>query len=320
MSDRIISVIDTVLWEEEDWERLAQLGRVLRHEGALGSPEEAVRRIDGAQIVVVSEAEVPAAAIESCPQLEMISLWSTGYDNIDLEAARRRGVVVCNVPDYAAHSVAEHALAIALALAKRLPQADAHVRSGLFSWQAVRGMELHGKTVGVVGTGAIGSRFASLAQGFGCRVLATTLHPSSERGRHLGVEYVDLVTLLKESNIISLHVPQTPATKGMLGQAEFELMEKQPILINTARGGAIDPEALLWALEAGKIQGAGLDVLWEEPPRPDDSLYRRLLEADNVILSPHCGSNTAEAFRLLTDTCLDNIAHYLTGQPTNLVS
>jgi len=279
-----------------------------------------MQRIDGAQIVVVSEAKVPAAAIESCPQLEMISLWSTGYDHIDLKAARRRGVVVCNVPDYAAYSVAEHAMAMALALAKRLPRADAHVRSGLFSWQAVRGMELHGKTVGVVGTGAIGSRFASLAQGFGCRVIATTLHPAPERARGLGVEYVDLVTLLKESNIISLHAPQTPATQGMLGQAEFELMEKQPILINTARGGLIDPEALLWALEEGKIQGAGLDVLWEEPPYPDDPLYRRLLEKENVILSPHCGSNTKGAFRLLTDTCLDNIAHYLAGRPNNVVT
>ncbi len=317
---RVISVIDTVLWEEEDWERLAQWGRLLRYEGPPGSSEEVIRRIDGAQIVVIAEAQVSAVAIESCPKLEMISLWSTGYNHIDVEAARRRGVVVCNVPDYAAHSVAEHAMAMALALAKRLPQADAHVRSGLFNWQAIRGVELYGKTVGVVGTGAIGSKFAALAQGFGCRVLATTLHPSPERAQRLGVEYVDLGTLLKESDMISLHVPLTPATKGMLGQAEFELMQKQPILINTARAGAIDPEVLLWALEEGKIQGAGLDVLWEEPPDFDEPLYQRLLEADNVILSPHCGSNTAEAFRLLTDTCLDNIAHYLAGRPTNVVA
>jgi phosphoglycerate dehydrogenase-like enzyme len=317
---RIISVIDTVLWEEKDWERLAQWGCVLRHEGTPSTGEEVIRRINGAQIVVVAEARISAEVIESCPKLEMISLWSTGYDHVNMEAARHHSIVVCNVPNYAAHSVAEHAMAMALALAKKLSQADKHVRSGLFSWQAIRGMELYGKTVGVVGTGSIGGKFAALAHGFGCRVLATTLHPSPERASRLGVEYVDLVTLLKESDIISLHVPLTSATEKMLGRAEFEFMQKQPILINTARGGVIDHDALVWALEEGKIQGAGLDVLWGEPPCPDDPLFQKLLAMDNVILSPHCGSNTPEAFRRLTDTCLDNIAHYLAGQPTNVVT
>jgi len=317
---RIISVIDAVSWEEGDWERLAQWGTVLRYEGPPEDSEEVVRRIDDAQIVIIAEAKVPAVAIESSRKLEMISLWATGYDHVDVEAARRQGVLVCNVPAYAAHAVAEHAMAMALTLAKRLPQADAHVRSGLFNWQAIRSVELHGKTVGVVGAGAIGSRFVALAQGFGCQVLASDLRASSDRAHRLGVDYVDLTTLLKESDIISLHVPLTPATKGMLGRAEFELMRKQPILINTSRAGVIDPEALLWALDEKKVQGVGLDVLWEEPPDIDDPLYQSLLEAENVILSPHCASNTLEALRFLTDTCLENIAHYLAGRPTNVVT
>lgn len=315
-----ISVPHTVMWEDSDWARLGGMGEVSYQAGYPADEGELIVRIDGADIIVGADVEFSAGVIKSNPNLKMISIWSTGYDNIDLEAARERNVVVSNVPGYSAYSVAEHAWAMVLHLAKRLAEADTHVRSKQFDWSAVRGLELYGKAAGIVGTGAIGSHSAAIARGFGCQVLASTKNPSPMRAERLGLTYVALAELLAKSDIILLHVPLTEETQHMINAEAFKLMAKRPILVNTARGDIIELEAAVKAIQKGQIRGLGLDVMWNEPPNWEDPAIQKLLTEDNVIFSPHCGSHTQEAFRRLTSICLDNIEAFLKGKPTNVIA
>jgi D-3-phosphoglycerate dehydrogenase len=278
-----------------------------------------IARIGEADIIVGADVQFSAEVITSSPNLKMISLWSTGYDSVDLEAARRRQIVVSNVPAYSAYSVAEHTWAMALHLAKKLTEADAHVRSRQFDWSAIQGIELYGKTVGIIGTGAIGAQSAAIARGFGCWVLAYTKHPSAARAEQLGVTYVSLPELLARSDIILLHAPLTAETRRMIDAQAFAQMAKRPILVNTARGDLIDVEAAIHALEAGQMRGLGLDVMGNEPPDWEEPVVQRLLAAERVVFSPHCASHTREAFERLTRICLDNVEAFLKDQPTNVL-
>jgi D-3-phosphoglycerate dehydrogenase len=281
---------------------------------------ELIARIGEADIIVGADVEFSAEAIRSDPNLKMISIWGTGYDNVDLEAARLRNVVVSNVPGYSAYSVAEQTWAMVLHLAKKLTEADAHVRAKQFDWSAVRGLELYGKTVGIIGTGAIGAHSAAIARGFGCQVLAYTKHPSPARAKTLGVTYASLAELLAKSDVILLHAPLTDETRDMINAEAFSQMAKKPILVNTARGGIIEIDAVVNALDEGQIRGFGLDVMWEEPPDWDSPAIQNLLAADQVIFAPHCGAHTRESFQRLTNICLDNVEAFLMGEPTHVVT
>jgi len=189
------------------------------------------------------------------------------------------------------------------------------VRSGRFNQKDLYLLQLSGKVFGIIGTGKIGSRVARIADSFGCKVIATTLHPSVERGRRLGVKYVELTSLLKESEIISLHVPLTPSTVDLISYKEFSLMKKKPILINTSRGKVINHRALVQALSKGIISGAGLDVLPYEPPHKGDPL----LKFSNVIFSPHNAFCTPEALENCADTVIANIESFINGRLKNRV-
>lgn len=296
--------------------RLESCGELTVHRGEPARGDEVTRRVKDSKIVITSTTPLNADVIGQAPNLELISVWSAGYDHVDIAAASKRGVVVCNTPGYAAVSVAEHAMALALALAKELPQSDRHVRQGGYDWSAFYGMELAGKTFGIVGTGATGSHIARLARCFGCHVLACTKHPSAERAARLGVEYVDLENLLRKSEILCLCAALTPETEGMIGEGEFALMEQKPILINVARGRLIDQQALVRALRRGRIRGAGLDVLTQEPPGEDESLLRE----EQVIFTPHTAAVTPESMAALTRLCVENVEAYLQGSPQNVVS
>jgi phosphoglycerate dehydrogenase-like enzyme len=316
-----IAVVHKVTWTREEWLRLEALGEVRYSPGLPSGEEELLARIDDAQIVV-SAAIVPftAQVIEGSPALRLLAVLSTGYNNVDLSAARRCGVTVTNVPGYSAHSVAEHAWAMVLHLAKRLGQADAHVRRREFDWSAIEGLQIHGLTAGIIGTGHIGTRSAAIAAGLGCRVLAFTQHPSPERALALGVTFVELPELLAQSDIILVHAALDVDTRGMLSRAAFQAMARRPILVNVARGEILEMDALLEALESGRVRGVGLDVLWHEPPDWSSAGMRRLLAAENLLLSPHCGMHTDAAFRALTKLCIDNIEVFLSGHPTNVIS
>jgi D-3-phosphoglycerate dehydrogenase len=281
-----------------------------------GSESELLRRIAGAHSVlnVRSTTRFTTRVLESADGLKHVAIWGTGADNVDLFTARRLGIAVTNTPNTATVSVAEHALALALALAHRLPELNSRVRAG--EWPRGLLMQLAGKTMGVVGTGAIGSRMVQIARGIGMKVLAWTIHPTDERATQLGLRYVDLDTLLKESDVVSLHVRLSAKTRGLIGARQLELMRPTALFINTARGELVDEDALYDALLAGTIAGAGIDTMAVEPLDREHPLR----ELPNVIFTPHTAGTTAEALATGLDMAVDNLLHFFAGRVDNRVT
>jgi len=239
--------------------------------------------------------------------LRLLSVWGTGTDHVDLASAARHGVTVTNTPGVSARSIAEHALALLLAVARRIPEMDAATRLG--SWPRGRGIELYGKTCGVIGYGAIGQQFSRLATALGMRVIVWTMHPA----HYAGVEFVELDELYRTSDVVSLHLRLSAETKSFVAAEQFALMKPGAILINTARGAIVDEQALIEALGAGRIAGAGLDVFTTEPLPPQHPLTR----LGNVVLTPHCAGITPEALEAGLKMAVDNIWDYLEGRPKN---
>lgn len=257
----------------------------------------------------------------------LIALRSAGYNHVDLAAAKRLGLTVVRVPAYSPHAVAEHAVALILALNRRLHRAYNRTREGDFSLHGLTGFDLHGKTVGVVGTGQIGLAFARIMAGFGCQLLAYDPYPNPEM-LALGARYLALDQLLRQSNIISLHCPLTPQTRHLINIQSLADLQPGAMLINTGRGALVDTPALIEALKSGQLGYLGLDVYEEEAqiffedrsdqPLQDDVLAR-LLTFPNVIVTAHQAFLTREALAAIAGTTLDNIARWMVGEPQNLV-
>jgi phosphoglycerate dehydrogenase-like enzyme len=311
-----ITIVDWFAMSEEDERRLRSLGRLAVYDSLPRDDAELLERIGASEIILTGGVTISGNVIRTAPRLEMITVWAAGYDHVDVAAAAEKGVVVCNVKDYAAVSVGEHALALVLALAKRLPESDQQVRQGGFDGMVLPGMELRGKAFGVIGTGSVGRYLCRLAVCLGCQVLAHDKYPSAHWAATLGVEYLSLDDLLRRSDVICLCVRLTPETRGLIGQRQFSLMERKPIFVNVARGALVDQPALLEALRSGQIRGAGLDVLGQEPPPASEPL----LYEPGVIITPHKAWVTPEAISHSTRVCVDNIAAYLAGSPQNVVS
>ena len=297
-------------------ERCATLGetRVYTARGA-DDERELIDRIDGARVVINirAHARFTDAVFAACRRLEMISIWGTGTDNVDLDAAGRRGITVSNTPGVNASAVAEHALALMLAVARRIPKLDREMRAG--GWPRELLTQLLGKTLGVFGTGTIGARVVALGKAVGMEALAWSARGDQARIATLGARPVPKENLLREADVISLHLRLGPDTRGFLGRKEFSLMKRSAILINTARGALVERDALLDALAQGKISGAGLDVFHDEPLKPGDPLLAR----DNVVLSPHNAGQTAEVIRDGLLRAVANVESFLKGQPTDIV-
>jgi phosphoglycerate dehydrogenase-like enzyme len=308
-----IAVVDHVYLEKEHLERLHSLGELEVFKEPPKTAQELKERIRAADIVIVGWSELTRGIIQSSKTLRMISIWATTCHYADLKAAAERGVVVTHVPSYAMEAVAEHTYALLLASIRRLSSADRHVRKGNFDWRPFGGVELHGKTLGIIGTGSIGCRVAEIAKAFGMQILAYDKYPNAKRAEEIGMKYVDLLTLLKESDFVTIHVTLTRETEGMLGKKEIEIMKKGAVIINTSQGKVIDENALVKALKSGKIAFAGLDVFAEEPPAKNNPLFK----LDNTILSPHVGFHTVEAVRRCTDICIENVAKFLNGHTQN---
>lgn len=260
--------------------------------------------------------------------VRIVALRSAGFNHVDLAAAARHGLLVARVPAYSPHAVAEHAVALILALDRHLHRAYTRVREGNFSLQGLLGFDLHGRTVGVIGTGAIGTAFARIMTGFGCRVLG---HDPAPRAacRDLGVIYVDLPALYAEADIISLHCPLTPATRHLIDDRAVEAMRPDVMLINTSRGAVIDTRAVIRGLKSRRIGALGLDVYEEEADVffedlsneviPDDVLAR-LLTFPNVLVTGHQAFFTREAMTAIAETTLANLSEIeATGTCANLV-
>ena len=277
--------------------------------------DELIQRIRGAEAVISIRGAVayPREVMEACPELRILSIWGTGTDHVDLPAAKALGIAVCNTPAVSAISVAEHALALMLAAARRLPDISAEVKSG--GWPKAMISQLHGKTLGIVGLGAIGRQVAQLGVGVGMNVIAWTFHPDDALAGELGVKLVELDDLLRGADVVSLHVRQSAETERMLDAGKLALMKPGAILVNTARGALIDEQALVTALSEGQLGMAALDAFVEEPLPADHPL----LHAPNTLLTPHSAGLSPEALEAGLVMAVENIRQFLEGAPINVV-
>jgi D-lactate dehydrogenase len=291
---------------------------------------------DHEAIAVFVWTRVNREAIEALPNLRLVLTMSTGYDHIDLEACAQRGIVVCNVPRYGENTVAEHTFALILSLSRKLNQAYFQVLQGEYSINNLRGFDLYGKTLGVVGAGSIGLHVIRIARGFGMRVLAYDTKPHHLLAEVLGFTYTDLDTLLRESDVVTLHVPALPQTYHLINRDTLSKMKRGALLINTARGSVVDTEAVLWALDEGILGGVGLDVIEGEEYIKEESMLLRmpmaeqalrnvvqthlLLRRKNVVFTPHIAFNSVEAVKRILDTTVENLEAFWKGDPVNTVT
>ncbi len=281
------------------------------------NPDELVDRIDGAHTVILTRTttRMTNTVLESvAPDLKHLAIWGTAVDHIALEAARRLGVTVSNTPNTATVAVAEHALAMLLSLARKIPQLDRRLRAG--EWPGGQLTQLAGKVLGIVGTGAVGVRMARLAEGIGMRVQTSSLTDAPTSGQDSNVTEVSFEQLLATSDAISLHARLTPRTRHMFGAKEFARMKPNALFINTARGQLVNSIALAEALANETIAGAALDV-FDQEPLPTDSPLSRL---PNVILTPHISSNTSEALTVSLNMVVDNVIDHIKGRVRHQVT
>lgn len=299
-----------------NWAPIEQLGNVQIYDRSNGA--EIVERAKDAEILLVNKVVLSAAIIEQLPKLKYIGVMATGFNNIDIEAARKASVTVTNVKAYGPASVAQQTFGLLLALVNRAETHSQSVFSG--EWAASADFcywktpltELAGKTFGLVGFGDIGSQVAAIAQAFGMHVIAHRKHPQGNEG----VEMVPLEEVFKKSDVLSLHCPLTDETRKMINQKSLSKMKPNAILINTGRGPLIQESDLADALKKGIIAGAGLDVLSTEPPKADNPL----LSAPNCVITPHVAWATFEARKRLLQMVADNLASFVNGKPVNVVS
>ena len=279
-------------------------------EGRPLTPEALLERIRDAEIVINirSTSRFTAEVLRECPRLRLISIWGTGTDHVDLEAARERGIRVTNTPGVSAIAVAEHTLSLMMAAARQTAAVDRQVREG--KWPRAMVSQLHGKTLGLIGTGAIGREVARLGKGIGMQVIAWTFHPSGDIA-----EWVSLEEVFRRSDVVSVHVRQSRETAGMIRGEHFALMKPAAIFINTARGAIVLEEDLVDALRSQRIAAAGLDVFETEPLPPDSPFFT----LPNVVLSPHSAGITPEATEAGLQLAIDNVFAFLSGTPTNVV-
>jgi phosphoglycerate dehydrogenase-like enzyme len=280
------------------------------HHDRPSSSAELVSRIREAEIAINirSTSKFTADVLDACPQLRLISIWGTGTDNVDLEAATSRGVRVTNTPGVSAVAVAEHTLALILAVAKQIVTVDRQLREG--KWPRAMVPQLRGKVLGLIGTGAIGGEVAKLGRAIGMRVIAWTFHPRGDTAEWVGFDDV-----FRQSDVVSVHVRQSSDTSGFIRHEHFEMMKPGAIFINTARGAVVKETDLIDALQANRIAGAGLDVFEHEPLPPDSPLHA----LPNVVLTPHAAGVTPETTEAGLALAIDNVFAFLAGRPMNIV-
>ncbi len=263
---------------------------------------------------------VDGALLDAAPRLRVVSNYAVGFDNIDVEAATTRGVVVTNTPGVLTETVADFAMALILAAARRLVEADRYTRAGRWkSWEPMLllGQDVHGATLGLVGLGRIGVAVAHRAQGFGMRVLYYDVIRREDLEREIGLEFAPIEDVLGRADFVSVHTPLTPQTRHLISTPQLRLMKKTAVLVNTARGPIVDPDALYHALASGQIAGAGLDVFEVEPVPRDHPL----LSLDNIIVAPHIASASVDTRTKMAQMAVENLLAALAGQrPPNFVN
>ncbi|SIT49313.1 Glycerate dehydrogenase [Paraburkholderia piptadeniae] len=285
------------------------------------SSDEVGERIRDADVVITNKVKLTQADLSWANRLKLVAIAATGTDNVDLGVCGDRDIAVCNVRNYATHTVPEHTFALIFALRRSLAayrdavRAGRWAESGQFCFFDFPIRDLAGSTIGIVGDGALGTATADIARALGLRVLF-----SAYKGRtDMGPLYTPFERILQESDIITLHCPLTDATRDLISDTEFAQMKRKPILVNTARGGLVNEQALVRALISNQISGAGFDVLTQEPLR-NDHPFNSVLDHPGFILTPHVAWASEEAIQTLSDQLIDNIAAFMQGTPRNLVT
>lgn len=333
--------MNIAIFEAEQWERDA-CGRLDPDHvlTCLGDPLNEHTAGEYQDIEVVStfvRSELNAGVLAKLPRLKLIATRSTGYDHIDLAYCAKHGIAVSNVPDYGDATVAEHVFALLLATIRHVVEAAERTRRGDFSQSGLRGFELRGKVLGVIGTGRIGQRVIEIAKGFGMEVTAFDIRPDAGTASRLGFCYASFDETLATADILTIHVPGTSDQAPFISDREFGLMKRDSVLINTARGSIVDVAALVRAIADGRLRAVGLDVLPQEPLiREEAEIFRAttqktydlkalvanhvILRFPNVVVTPHTAYNTDEAVHRLIETTLDNIQAFARGAPRNVVA
>jgi len=326
-------------FEVKEWERAYLAERLPADNlcfapGVLTVPAEELRSLNALSVFIYSH--VTRGVLDALPELKFIATRSTGFDHIDLEACRSRGIAVSNVPSYGENTVAEHTMALLLMMSRKVHQSVLQVRSGHVDLAELTGFDLQGKTIGVIGAGHIGLHVIRIARGFGMRVLAFDVRQESFLADLLGFEYTTMDRLLAECDIVTLHSPLTDKTHHLIGREQFAQMKRGAMIVNTARGGLIDTDALVEALESGKLGGAGLDVLeGEELIKEEKQLLQQpvdverlrmamrnrvLLAREDVVYTPHNAFNSREALVRILELTLANLEAFRGGQPVHRVA
>ncbi len=313
-----ICVVDaySMNYNELDMSALEALGEVSYFDYL--TPDEIIEKCTECEVMLINKAQINAYILDGCPKLKMIGTLSTGYDRVDVKECARRGIVCCNVPNYSTNSVAQHAFALLLSFASQTPnyinsvaQGD-WIKSNSFCYMTWPTMELKGKIFGVIGYGNIGSQTAKIADAFGMKVIIL----SDKYLENCPFEQVNKAELFKASDVISLHCPLTDDTAELINKDTLAMMKSTAILINTARGGLVDEQALADALNSGSIGGACLDTLKIEPMSEDNPLYG----AKNCYITPHVAWIPKETRQRLINWVVDNVKAFIEGAPINVVS
>lgn len=332
-----VVVFEATEWERQACQRLEPAHTVECLVEPLTS-DCAARYVDADAIATFIRSDLSSAVLRRLPKLRLIATRSTGFDHIDLDYCRQAGVTVCNVPDYGDPTVAEHVFALLLALSRHIVEAAERTRRGDFSQGGLRGFDLAGKTLGVVGAGRIGRRVIAIGKGFGMEVIAFDAQPDPEAARTLGFRCAGLEELLAVADVVTLHLPGGADTRHLIDEAQFGRMKQGVVLINTSRGSVVDGAALVRALVSGHLGGAALDVVAEEGSLVEEAeIFRAdadisaerlkalladhtLISQPNVIVTPHIAYDTGEAVARIIETTLDNITAFEAGSPRNVVA
>jgi len=273
-----------------------------------------IQRIGDADVIILANQPLSREVIEACPNLKLIDIAFTGVDHVDVNCCKERNIMICNAAGYSTNAVAELSFGLMIQILRQINECDRKMRLGTAVAGTV-GTELYGKKLGIIGTGRIGQKVASIAHAFGCEILAYS-RTQKQNLIELGVKYVSLEQLLKEADIITLHLPASKDTEHLLGETEFKMMKKNSILINTARGNIVDTQALVKALQENEIGGVGLDVFEQEEPLNQGN---PLLKAPNTVLTPHIAYATKESLYQRALIVFDNVRCWLEGNPQNVV-
>ncbi len=301
------------------WDGLAQYGELTVYDRT--DDADVIARIGDAELITTNKTVIDRHTMESCPKLKYIGVLATGYNVVDLDAAKEHGIVVTNVPAYSTDAVAQFTFALLLELANQVGVHNSSVKDGGwvrskdFSYSVMPTMELYGKTMGIIGYGSIGQRVADIAHAFGMKVLVSS---RTEKKLPEGgwIRWVSREELFAEADVISIHCPLFPETKGMINREAIGLMKRTALVINTARGGCIVEQDLADALNSGRIAGAAVDVVSQEPMKEDNPL----LTAKNIIITPHIAWAPREVRQRLLQIAGDNMGAFLAGHPINVVN